>query len=344
MNTKVNSRNPKSNHNDATLPDLLEGTPVLFSNRLGKEFQGTFSHWTKLNEAYIKCPSEGNKPYWKKPDAFQVVGEAMSKEAGTISQAGETPVFFKPAKTFDINKRFSFLSSLVRMTIKKQSVSLIITGDGGLGKTKTVMTELEAAGLIGTEVEEYYGDDSDGEEKEDNSEFTVIKGYSTAKGLYNTLYHNRAKLIIFDDCDEILTNDTARNILKGALDSYDKRIVHWVSNAPSSDVPNSFEFKGQIIFISNMSRSKMSQALISRSTCIDVSMTTDEKITRMRSVLANVCPEVPMIMKEEAMEVMEQWKNETRDLNFRTLIKVINIRTAAVSEEWREMAEYMLLS
>lgn len=327
MTTKVASRNPKSKHTDATLPDILHGTPVLFTDRDGNEQQGIFSHWTNQNDAYIKV---GGRPFWRKSNTFLVTGDPVSPEAGTYQDHGATAVpvqqVLKPSKTFNINKRFQFLAQLVKMTINAKNVSLIITGDGGLGKTKTVMDQVAISGM-------------------ENAEYYVVKGYSTAKGLYNTLYYNKEKLLIFDDCDEILTNDVARNILKGALDSYDQRIVHWISNNTNDDVPNQFEFKGRIIFISNMNRNKMHQAIISRSTCIDVSMTTNEKVERMRSVLDRICPNVPMSMKEEAMEVMEQYKNETSDLNFRTLIKVINIRVAAEEgEDWREMAEYMLLA
>lgn len=323
----VNSRNPKSKHTDASLPDLMPNTPVSLDAG-GKTTFGQFRNWTRQNDAYIV--GQDGKQYWRKLEKFQVTGDALPEEYGTIQVNGAQAVAIreiKPMKTFNINTRFEFLSRLVRMTIKKQNVSLIITGDGGLGKTKTAMQEIEAAGLV------------------EGMDLKVIKGYSTAKGLYNTLFENQDKLIIFDDCDEILTNDVARNILKGALDSYDKRIVHWVTNNPSSDVPSEFEFKGQIIFISNMNRSRIPQALISRSTCIDVSMTTGEKIERMRKVLDKVCPEVDLDMKQEALSLVEKWKNETRDLNFRTLIKVINIRKAAENEDdWKEMAEYMLLS
>jgi len=328
----VNSNNPKSNHTNPNLPDLMPNTPVSTEVK-GNIVEGLFSHWTKQNEAYIKLA--GRQPIWRAFGKFQVTGEAIAEGAGeaflsSTSITGEVNVReFKPAKQFNINKRFSFLASLVKMVIKEQSVSAIITGDGGLGKTKTVMDQVEINGLV------------------EGVDYISVKGYSTAKGLYNTLYMHQDKLVIFDDCDEVLKNDIARNILKGALDSYDKRIVHWISNK-ESDIPNEFEFTGRVIFISNMKRHQIHQAIISRSTCVDVSMTIDEKIERMRTVLPMVKQRVSMEIKEEALSIVEKWKHETSDLNFRTLIKVINIRTAAERngemEDWEEMAEYMLLS
>ena len=38
----------------------------------------------------------------------------------------------------------------------------------------------------------------------------MVKGYSTAKGLYRTLFENNGMVIIFDDCDSILKDDVAR--------------------------------------------------------------------------------------------------------------------------------------
>lgn len=328
----VNTNNPKSKHTNASLPDIMSNTPVTTEIK-GEVVEGLFSHWTKQNEAYIKLANR--VPVWRAFGKFQVTGEPIAEGAGEVflKSSGSEEVStreFKPVKAFNINKRFSFLASLVKMVINKQSVSAIITGDGGLGKTKTVTDQITLSNI--TEGEDYI----------------TIKGYSTAKGLYNTLYLNREKLIVFDDCDEVLKNDVSRNILKGALDSYDQRIVHWISNKEDSEIPNEFEFTGRIIFISNMKRHQIHQAIISRSTCIDVSMTIDEKIERMTTVLSFLKQDVSMNIKEEALEVVKKWKNECSDLNFRTLIKVINIRTAAERngemEDWEEMAEYMLLS
>lgn len=332
MSTAVLSRNPKSKHTDLSLPDYVEGTPVMTTVEY-KEVLGFFSHWTKLNEAYIKLKGS-DKPVWRKPGKFTVVGaeHLQNQQEETPSGTPEftSPYILKPKKQFNINQRFQFLSSLVRMTCKAKNNSMIITGDGGLGKTFTVMRQVELSGLV------------------EDEDYVVIKGYSTAKGMYNTLYHNSDKLIIFDDCDSVLENDISTNILKGALDSYDKRIVHWVAQSfGENDIPSSFEFVGRIIFISNKNRTKFPQALISRSTCIDVSMTPDEKIERMRSCLASVRGDVSMEIKEEALSLLEKYKNDCTDLNFRTLLKIINIRVNTKEDEdgdWTQLAEYFIFS
>jgi hypothetical protein len=135
--------------------------------------------------------------------------------------------------TFDINKRFTFLNQLTGLVVDGVSPSLIVTGEGGLGKTHSVMQVVNDKGL-------------------EKSEYVVFKGYSTARGLYNSLYDNNGKVIIFDDCDSILEDRVAVNILKSALDSYEKRTISWMARmSRGDDYPQQFDFTGQIIFISN---------------------------------------------------------------------------------------------
>jgi len=224
--------------------------------------------------------------------------------------------------TFNINERFEFLEKLTKMVAKKKTESLIVTGEGGLGKTftvtKTVKKHLK------------------------NRNVKVIKGYSTPRGLYNSLYDYNGKLFIFDDCDSILENSTSLNILKSALDSYDKREISWSSQMRAGDeYPQSFVFTGSIIFISNKKREKLNQAVISRSMLVDLSMNTDEKIERMRSVLSHVEPKISNQAKVEALDLIETYKNDIKDLNFRTLVKVSKIRDS-FPKKWESLAKYSM--
>lgn len=344
-------KNNKSK-NTVDLPDYPEGTLVTLLVG-GEDVMGVFSHWTKLNEAYIKV---NGKPYWRKSSGFNVTDKQITTSVEMSSsnkENGDLPVTvmnFKPAKEFDINKRFEFLSSLTRMVLRKELLSLLVTGDGGLGKTFTVSGECDKMNLV-----EYHNANGaliadDEEESEEDTEieekpydYVIVKGYSTPRGLYNTLYKHQDKLIIFDDCDSVLTNDLAVNMLKGALDSYDKRVISWISAAPLEGIPNRFEFMGRVIFISNKRRSQLPQPLISRATSIDVSMSIDEKITRMRNILPKLRKDLSMDLKNECLGILEKYKNDAKDLNFRTLNKVISIMTSDEADK-KELAEYMVLS
>ena len=241
---------------------------------------------------------------------------------------------------FGINDRFSFVEKLVKMVASGTQASAVITGQGGLGKSYTVMKTLEAAG---------YKDISDLANFETGSVlnmakcFTVVKGYSTAKGMYRTLFENNNGIIVFDDCDAVLKDPVALNILKGALDSYGRRIISWNADMRDEDLPRSFEFKGKVIFISNMSADNIDQAIRTRSMMIDLSMNDDQKIERMETIagMEEFMPEFEMAYKEDAIALIKELKTTAKDISLRTLIQVTKIRSAG-DESWKEMAEYVI--
>jgi hypothetical protein len=224
---------------------------------------------------------------------------------------------------FGINQRFEFLKNLTNMVICEISPSLIITGEGGLGKTYSVLETI-------------------GESFLEKSGWVQFKGFSTARGLYNTLFDNNGKLIVFDDCDSILEDKVALNILKSALDSYDTRTISWMSKMNKSDeYPNQFNFTGRIIFISNKAKSSIDQAILSRSLTVDLSMTKEEKIERMSHILENILPSYPVNVKKDALDFLSSEKSD--NLTIRSLIAVSKIRMT-FQEGWRDMASYMINS
>jgi len=225
---------------------------------------------------------------------------------------------------FTINQKFDILTNLTTMVVNDFTPSLVITGQGGLGKTHSVTKTIE-------------------ENELSDDQLVFFKGYSTARGLYNALYDNNGKLIVFDDCDSILEDKVAINILKSALDSYDKRTLTWMAKMSKNDeYPQQFDFTGRIIFISNKSKNSIDQAILSRSLTVDLTMSSDEKIERMSFVLDRILPEYELEVKQEALEFLSE--NKTNDnINFRTLIMISKIRKA-FSDNWKEMATYMLNS
>lgn len=235
---------------------------------------------------------------------------------------------------WDINTRFEFVTQLVDMVARNRAVSLIVTGPGGLGKTHTVRAALENAGL-----KDASGFDAESAE----GSFKVIKGYSTAKGLYRELFWNKDSVIVFDDTDSILKDPVALNLLKGALDSYDKRIISWNADMRDDDLPRSFQFNGRVIFISNMKRSQLDDALKTRAYVVDLAMTVAQKIERM-AVLARdetFMPRFSVKHKQDALALIEEMGPRAREVSLRTLQAVTRIRAAGGN--WRALAEYCLV-
>ena len=238
----------------------------------------------------------------------------MTKETKTVVTTTE----------FTINQKFNFLDSLTTMVVNNTTPSIIVVGQGGLGKTHSVTKTIQDNSL---------------EEKD----YMFIKGYSTARGLYNTLYDNNGKLIIFDDCDSVLDDRVAINILKSALDSYETRTISWSARMNKNDVyPQSFNFTGRIIFISNKDKAKIDGAILSRSLTVDLSMTPDEKIQRMEYILPNILPDYKLDVKKDALKFLSKNK-QSDNLNLRTLIMISKIRHS-YEDSWENLATYMINS
>lgn len=301
------------------------------------------------------------------------------------------------ALEFDINTRFEFMETLVQMVVDRTIPSLVITGEGGLGKTfvvkqvlkdnklqdaatfdkarSDVEVELAKARQAAEEAQKAAekankrrkkNEDEDEEsqpagmqslaqveellkksrELANAGDFVFVKGYSTAKALYRTLFENNGKIIVFDDCDSIQKDSTAVNILKAAADSYDERWVDWRSENPFSDLPRSFMFTGQIVFISNMPYHRLDQAIRSRSMCVDLSMTVEQKLERMARIIESPefmasSAEATIEFKREALAFMIEKKHLIRDLNMRSLISTVKIRMGD-KPNWRQLAEFIL--
>jgi hypothetical protein len=246
------------------------------------------------------------------------------------------------SEKFNINERFEFVEGLVNMIASGLTPSAVITGEGGLGKTYTVNKTLVASGL--KDLSDVGALEVASTINRRNS-FTSVKGYSTPKGLYRTLYENKDSVIVFDDCDSILKDPVALNLLKSALDSYGKRIISWNAEGFGRDdeLPRSFEFKGRVIFISNLAQDKIDQAIRSRSMMVDLSMTEDQKIERMEVIAQSeeFMPEFTTEFKKDALDLIRDLKQDAKEISLRTLISVTKIR-ASGNKNWKGMATYIL--
>jgi len=244
----------------------------------------------------------------------------------------------KPSR-FTINERFGFVSDMVTMLAKGDQASVVITGPGGLGKTFNVLNALQSQGLRDVSLLEAMEVGAVISKKS----FRVIKGYSTPKGLYRTLYENRDGIVVFDDCDSVLKDPVSLNLLKGALDSYAKRIISWRADLRDDDLPTTFEFRGRVVFISNLSSTQLDQAILTRSMVVDLSMTSQQKVERMYWLLeqSDFMPDFDKSIKKDAMTLIDSLKESVKELSLRTLIQVTKIRNSSKTN-WKNLAEYTI--
>lgn len=209
---------------------------------------------------------------------------------------------------------FNNLERLTKMVGRGIQPSLVITGGAGLGKTYLVKKTLTDMGL------------------EEAKQFVHFKGRATAAGLFVTLYENSDKIIVLDDCDSVFKDMDAVNMLKAALDSYDTRKLSYISTKPLKDaygdpVPRHFEFTGKIIFISNISQSKLDEAIKSRSFVSDISMNTKQMFQRIDDLKDQIETKIPNEVKDKALEIMKglEKKYDGVEINLRSFIKACRI-------------------
>ncbi len=222
--------------------------------------------------------------------------------------------FMSVVEKRDPKVMFKNLERLTKMVGRGIQPSLVITGGAGLGKTYLVKKTLTDMGL------------------EEAKQFVHFKGRATAAGLFVTIYENADKIIVLDDCDSVFKDTDAVNLLKAALDSYDTRKLSYISTKPLKDtygdpVPRHFEFTGKIIFISNISQSKLDDAIKSRSFVADISMNTKQMFQRIDELKDVMETKIPNEVKEKALAIMKslEKKYEGVEINLRSFIKACRI-------------------
>ena len=222
--------------------------------------------------------------------------------------------FMSVRQAQDPEVMFTNIERLTKMVGRGIQPSLVITGGAGMGKTHLVKSTLESMGL------------------KESYDFVHFKGRATAAGLFITLYEYSDKIIVLDDCDSVFRDDDAVNILKGALDSYDTRKISYITTKALKDefggeVPRHFEFTGRVIFISNISQSKLDEAIRSRSFVADVDLTTDQMFARMEQLIDKMESRIPVAAKQQALELMKQLDKEFDglEINLRSFIKAARI-------------------
>ncbi len=308
-------------------------------------FDTTSNRWKAVFNGNL-IASSGDKEYVISSIRNGLSNKARKFGVTDVIVKGESAdiVVENPTNYFSINERFDFLAELTNMVIDGTAVSLLITGQGGLGKSFTVNSCIKAAGLTYTTDFQVEEDDEEYDPTLNNADVHVIKGFSTAKGLYRTLWENNGKLVVFDDCDSILKDANALNLLKGALDSSGERWISWNAEAKfGDDLPRKFLFTGRIIFISNKNQEDIDDALKSRSLRVDVSMTRNEVVERM-SVIAfsdSFMPEISAEFKRDAISFIDEVKEQATNLSLRELISVVKIRESA-GDKWKRLALYTL--
>ena len=240
-----------------------------------------------------------------------------------------------------LRERFDMLEDMTKATKKGDVRAMIVSGPPGVGKSFGVEKVLGKHDLIATLGERA-------------PKYEVVKGAMSAIGLYCKLYKfaDKDNVIVFDDCDSIFADELSLNILKAALDSKKTRRIHWNTDSfklRNEGVPDSFEFKGSAIFITNLKFDKAKgkvrehlMALESRCHYVDLTIDTDrEKMLRIKQITSDGMLNEYQFNDdtvEEIVDFVDINKTRLRELSLRTVLKVADL-AKAFPQKWEAMAE-----
>mgnify|MGYP003346355148 CR=1 FL=1 len=245
--------------------------------------------------------------------------------------------------------RFEILEDMTRAVKKGDVRAMIVTGPPGVGKSFGVEKVLSKHDVFANVA-------NDGKLKK----YEVVKGAMSAIGLYKKLYEfsDKKSILVFDDCDSVLLDDLSLNILKAALDSSKKRTIHWNTDSRllrQEGVPNSFEFKGGAIFITNINFQNIKskklqdhlQALESRCHYVDLTIHTErEKMLRIKQIVGDGMLEDYKFTKEQQEELIDYIdanKKRLRELSLRTVLKMADLMRTFPGSKWQRVAQISLM-
>jgi hypothetical protein len=247
-----------------------------------------------------------------------------------------------------LRERFEILDDMTRACKAGKVRAMIVTGPPGVGKSFGVEKVLAKHDVF-----------ADVANDSKLKKYEVVKGAMSAIGLYKKLYEfsDKKSILVFDDCDSVLLDDLSLNILKAALDSSAKRTIHWNTDSRllrSEGVPNSFEFKGGAIFITNIKFENVKskklkdhlEALESRCHYLDLTIDTErEKMLRIKQIVTDGMLdsyEFEDWQKLEIIDFIDENKKKLRELSLRTVLKVADLKTS-FPDRWKSVAEVTVM-
>ena len=256
----------------------------------------------------------------------------------------ETPTETETEAMDRIAERFSVLDEMSKACINGDIRAIIVSGPPGVGKSHGVTMQMEKASMF---------DKISGK----RPRFEIVKGAMSGIGLFATLYKysDSKNVLVFDDCD-VWEDQDALNVLKGALDSGKTRRISWNKDSRilrEEGIPNTFNFNGSVIFITNLNFSDRRsakikahlEALQSRCHYLDLTINSErDKMLRIKQVHRDADGGLFAdydFTQEQSDEVMSyMWDNHSklREVSLRMALKIADLVKIS-KDNWKSLAK-----
>jgi hypothetical protein len=279
---------------------------------------------------------------------YKVISRPDAVVNSTVPHVAAAPVVQEDDATIieRLRERFSILDDMTYAVKKGDVRAMIVSGPPGVGKSFGIEAVLAKADIFSTVA---------GKPKK----YEIIKGAVSPICLYQKLYEysDNKSILVFDDCDAVLMDELSLNLLKAALDTSKKRTIHWNTESRilrENDLPNSFEFHGGVIFVTNIKFANVKskklkdhlEALESRCHYLDLTIDTErEKMLRIKQIIADgLLDDYGFSETEhnEIVEFVETNKAKMRELSLRTVIKAAGLYKS-MPARWQRVASMTLM-
>lgn len=157
--------------------------------------------------------------------------------------------------------------------------------------------------------------------------YVRIVAHATPLSIYISGYNHLNKPMVFDDVDSLLMDDNNIALLKQFAETTNVKNVAWFSTSEiltNNKIPQAYETKSRVMIICNSfaELSKKVQALKDRGFFIQFEPTNHEIINKIKEIIKEVYPEIPLEDKERVLALLEQYSNFS-NLSLRSFVKGI---------------------
>lgn len=315
------------------------------------------------------------------PETKKFIPAGSSKEAQQLyKQIANSMSDHKPSEKEmrDPETLYGHLSQLVGMACKGTLRSLLIYGGPGTGKTYTIMKTISEEGMVaGKDYVKISGkaspvsiyqtmfmfreggmilfDDCDsmwGNEDATNIlkaalDTSPVREISwNGKNTINvSKMSDEKRHALYKQIDKQLASesgDTDADLPSEDDEEAEEAGVKIKKGGPVR-FPSMFEFKGRVVFISNLKKEEFDSAIMSRSAKINMDLTPEEVLKRMRSVLPSLGgDDVSIDKKEELLDHLVKMREngELDAVTMREFVKGMLVVRSGVPN-WRDLISYM---
>ncbi len=254
-------------------------------------------------------------------------------------QTGNPMSFYQSMDFSDIEKVQAGLDSFVQMLVNGKCRAFVVSGPAGSSKTSSTTSLLK---------------------RYSPTSCVHISGTLSPIMVYIKMYRhsNPGEVIVLDDVDSLYKSLEGMNVIKAATDSGPKRMVSWLTANPllkAWGIPNTFEFKGGMVLISNesMNSKRGSKLSVHMKAIADrlyhIPMGTDDKEEQFHQLCYYVVKQgmlrargLSPKQESEILQYITDHYDRLPSITLRTATKLADLMQQAPSE-WEALADLSLL-